>query len=222
MKHINTQVLSGAAEKRETKSEVTKKFTIKEFKGIKETKKSDDDKTYNVFVKYEQISELDGEQTSEICNHTIKVKEKDNIKENIKDLIGFVLKNGYVIRVNILDVIVNKEIVQPDLYRYKGGKIEGTNIKYFKAWNATFNYHGYNLDINNETPFECVPNALYKMYGNDKTTKRDGFLRRIADGLDYVKNTLDAYNINPFDAGVDDVELKNKKGIYTSQYFTVL
>ena len=34
------------------------------------------------------------------------------------------------------------------------------------------------------------------MYGNDKTTKRDGFLRRIANGgLEYVKNTLDGYSL---------------------------
>ncbi len=35
------------------------------------------------------------------------------------------------------------------------------NIKYFKAWNATFNYKGFNLDMNNDVEFECVPNALF-------------------------------------------------------------
>ena len=187
LKNINNQVVSGASETRTTKNNNSNKFTAKEFQEIKKKKKDEDNITYNVFIKYEQTIERTGddgktEQTNVTYNHTLKVKGKDNIKDDIKDLIKFILANGYVIKVNILDVIVNKEIVQPDLYKFK----EGESV-YFKAWNATFNYHGYNLDINNETPFECVPNALYKMYGNDKTTKRDSFLRRIANGgLEYV------------------------------------
>ena len=60
------------------------------------------------------------------------------------------------------------------------------------------------------------------MYGNDKTTKRDGFLRRIANGgLDYIKNTLDSYHENletsPFDDGIDDIVVNTDKKGYTSE-----
>ncbi len=35
-----------------------------------------------------------------------------------------------------------------------------------------FQYKAYNMDPNNETPLECVPNALFKMYG-DKTKAKN-------------------------------------------------
>jgi hypothetical protein len=35
-------------------------------------------------------------------------------------------------------------------------------IKYMKAWQCKFVHHGFNLDKNDETPFKCVPNALFK------------------------------------------------------------
>ena len=125
LKNINNQVVSGASETRTTKNNNSNKFTAKEFQEIKKKKKEEDNIVYNVFIKYEQTTEEtdeDGEKLKLKYNHTIKVKGKDNIKDDIKDLIKFILENGYVIRVDILDVIVNKEIVQPDLYRYTGGK----------------------------------------------------------------------------------------------------
>ena len=49
--------------------------------------------------------------------------------------------------------------------------------------------------MNNETPFECVPNALFKMYCN-RDAGRSKFIASIADGgIDYVKSILDSNNI---------------------------
>ena len=72
------------------------------------------------------------------------------------------------------DVHVNKEIYQSKQYRYLGG-IQRYNVKknkdyiqYYRAWNASFNYKGFNLDMNNDVPFECVPSALFNTYGIKK------------------------------------------------------
>jgi hypothetical protein len=67
---------------------------------------------------------------------------------------------------------VNKEIYQPKQYRYLGGiksydkKKVKDYVEYYKAWDTTFNYKGFNLDMNNDVPFECVPSALFLTYGN--------------------------------------------------------
>ena len=54
-----------------------------------------------------------------------------------------------------------------------------------------FKYHGYNSDMNDETQYECVPNALYKGYGN-KNLEKWNYNARIAKcGLNYVKSMLD-------------------------------
>ena len=43
--------------------------------------------------------------------------------------------------------------------------------------------------MNYETLFECVPNALFKMYGN-RDAGRSKFIADIADGgIDYDKST---------------------------------
>ena len=47
-------------------------------------------------------------------------------------------------------------------------KNEERYIKYFKAWNASFKFQGFNLDMNNELEYECVLNALFKTYGTKK------------------------------------------------------
>ena len=57
-----------------------------------------------------------------------------------------------------------------------------------------FKYHGYNVDLNDEIPFECVPNALVKMYGKQDTKRRDEYISAVKNGgTDYVKNCLDTY-----------------------------
>ncbi len=55
-----------------------------------------------------------------------------------------------------------KEIYQPKQYRFLGGikryDMSGNKnyIKYFKAWNASFEYKGFNLDMNNDIEYQCV------------------------------------------------------------------
>ena len=60
-------------------------------------------------------------------------------------------------------------------------------------WNITNTYHSYNLDVNNEIPYECVPNALNKCYG-DRERKNREFIAKIAKGgIEYIKNVLKTY-----------------------------
>ena len=82
-------------------------------------------------------------------------------------------------------------------------------IQYFKAWNASFNYKGFNLDMNNDIEFECVPNALFKTYGTKKEISNQYLHSVHKGGLDYVKNVLNRNNttqketpinyVNPYD-----------------------
>ena len=106
----------------------------------------------------------------------------------------------YTYKVKILDVHVNKEIYQPKQYRYLGGiirydeKTHNEYIKYFKAWNASFNYKGFNLDMNNDIEYECVPSALFNTYGIKKDNSCE-YLRSVYHGgLDYVKCILNKNN----------------------------
>ncbi len=128
----------------------------------------------------------------------------------------------YVLKADIIHVVVNKMMLDEAQYRWLGGvrkeKIS-EDVKYFKAWNAAgFTYHKYDLDINDETPHECVPNALFKMYGN---RENKGFLASISDGgLEYVRNKLDGYVMHDqllkddLDFGVDE---HDQKPGYTSE-----
>ena len=107
-----------------------------------------------------------------INNCTLQTYGKNNIIDKIQLFIDMTLSNPYTYKIEILDVHVNKEIYQPKQYRYLGGirryninKKHYNYIEYFKAWNASFNYKGFNLDMNNDIAFECVPNALFKTYG---------------------------------------------------------
>jgi len=167
-----------------TQGEKLKKKTLKDFKENK--KIIDDDKnvlpgTY-LIVRWE------------ILNATIQAYGKTNIIDEIKSFIDVTMSAAYTYKIKILDVHVNKEIYQPKQYRYLGAersydkKKHKGYIKYFKAWNATFNYKGFNLDMNNDIAFECVPNALFKTYGTKKE-KSNQYLHSIhKGGLDYVKN----------------------------------
>ncbi len=93
----------------------------------------------------------------------------------MNDFIESTLYYSYTYKIKVLDVHVNEEICQPKQYRYLGGVTRFNNsnnnlknkyyIKYFKAWNASFNYKGFNLDMNNDIGYECVPSALFNTYG---------------------------------------------------------
>ncbi len=64
-------------------------------------------------------------------------------------------------------------------------------VQYFKAWNESFNYKGFNLDMNNDIEFECMPNATY---GTKKEISNQ-YLHSVHKGsLDYVKNVLNRNN----------------------------
>ena len=161
---------------------------------------------------------------------------KNTIIEEMKYFIDTVIYNAYTHKIKILDVHVNKEVYQPKQYRYLGavrtgrfynvGGSGGTNIKYFKAWNATFNYKGFNLDMNNDIEFECVPNALFKTYGTKKETSNQYLHSVHKGGLEYVKNVLNRNNttqdetpinyINPYDKMIKDAEKMIKE--YFNQY----
>jgi hypothetical protein len=52
------------------------------------------------------------------------------------------------------------------------------------------------------------------MYGNDKTTKQDGFLGRIANGGICQKKTLDGYSINLLIMGLMTLLLIQIKRVY--------
>jgi hypothetical protein len=132
----------------------------------------------------------------------------------------------------MLDVHVNKEIYQPKQYRYLGGlkrydlKKNKDYVQYFKAWNASFDYKGFNLDMNNDVAFECVPNALFKTYGTKKEVSNQYLHSVHKGGLDYVKNTLNRNNttqqeiqidyINPYDEMIKNDEKMIKQ--YINQY----
>ncbi len=46
------------------------------------------------------------------------------------------------------------------------------------------------MDPNNETPLECVPNALFKMYG-DKSKGTKYYNGKIANGgMEYIKKNI--------------------------------
>jgi hypothetical protein len=67
-------------------------------------------------------------------------------------------------------------------------------IQYFKAWNASFTYKGFNLDMNNDIAFECVTNALFKTYGTKKEVSNQYLHSVHKGGLDYVKKFLNRNN----------------------------
>ena len=99
----------------------------------------------------------------EYRNITTTFKGLYNIKEVIKDDLDYFMTLPYVIKVDVVQVVINKMDSDPKTYRYRGSILIGKDaIKYDKAWNANknlFQYKAYNMDPNNETPLECVPNA---------------------------------------------------------------
>jgi hypothetical protein len=137
----------------------------------------------------------------ELKNSTIQAYGKTNIIDEIKSFIDVTMSASYTYKIKILDVHVNKEIYQPKQYRYLGAKKSydvknhKSYIEYFKAWNATFNYKGFNLDMNNDIAFECVPNALFKTYGTKKEVSNQYLHSVHKGGLDYVKKKTTFFKV---------------------------
>ena len=233
-------------------TEKTKKITVKDFKENKKTVDDDRNVLYNVYIKYKVwyiisdpseakegkyelfIGDLGGEIHTEwrINNSTLQTYGKNNIIDKIKEFIDIILRQPYTHKIKILDVHVNREIYQPKQYRYLGGlnrydvKKNKDYVQYFKAWNATFTYKGFNLDMNNDIAFECVPNALFKTYGTKKEVSNQYLHSVHKGGLDYVKSVLNRNNttqqekpinyINPYDEMIKDAEKMIKQ--YINQY----
>ena len=170
--------------------------------------------------------ELKDGETVRVYGHTnhetIKVKGMRHIRGELKRFLKSIFEMPYVLKADIIHVVVNKMMLDEAQYRWLGGVRKAKiseDVKYFKAWNAGFTYHKYDLDINDETPHECVPNALFKMYGN---RENKGFIASISNGgLEYVRNKLDGY-VMQSNNGLDDdldfgVDEHDQKTGYTSE-----
>ena len=177
-----------------------KNYTIKELKTLNEDAK----KEYNVYRKYRLWGEDEKESTNDdekpkkpqIRNITTTVKGLHNIKNVIEDDLKYFQSFPYIFSVDVLQVTANKIEQTDKTYRWLGWTYDKnkSEVIYHKAWNANknlFQYKAYNMDPNNETPLECVPNALFKMYG-DKSKGKTYYNGKIANGgMEYVKYMLD-------------------------------
>jgi len=138
----------------------------------------DDQLKSNVINKEDYVN-FTTETHYEFRTLTTFVKGMYNIMNQVKEDLDYFKTYDYVIKADVVKIIVNKidDLKADDIeldaktYRWKGVFKDKTlqSIKYDKAWNANknlFQYKAYNMDPNNETPLECVPNALFKMYGD--------------------------------------------------------
>ncbi len=102
--------------------------------------------------------------------HFLQFFCKDKIQDELKFYLRVLIDNAYTNKAEVLSVHVNKEIYQANDYRQLGGINLKTGAEYIKnlpAWDAsnTFTYHGFNLDNNDTTKYECVLTALFNTYG---------------------------------------------------------
>ena len=187
-----------------------KQFTIKELKAMKKVDAGD----FIVYRKFRVYTEsaalkvnekvLTEAETLALCdiserNITSTIKGRHHIMDQIQEDINYFLSYPYIIKVEVVKVMISDDNVDAKTYRWEGaikefaqGKYQNDNpYIYDKAWQMVFEYKAYNFDPNNETPLECVPNALFKMYG-DKSKGKDMFVSAIANGgMEYVKEQLD-------------------------------
>ena len=237
------------------KTEKKKKITVKDFKENKKTVDDDRNILYNMYVKFKGWYIINGKSDetnyklfkSELGDDihtlwlikqiTLQTHGKNNIIEEIRQYIETALSNPYTHKIEILDVHVNKEIYQPKQYRFLGGirrfdtKKNKDYIQFYKAWNASFNYQGFNLDMNNDVPFECVPSALFNTYGIKKDNSCEYLSSVYHGGLPYVKTILNRNNtsqqedkqinyINPYDEMIKNDEKMIKEHLNQYEYDT--
>ena len=84
----------------------------------------------------------------EYRNITSPVKGLYNIKNVIKDDLDYFMSLPYVLKVDVVKVVINKMDLETKTYRYRGA-IDRKEIVYDKAWNANknlFQYKAYNMD----------------------------------------------------------------------------
>ncbi len=120
----------------------------------------------------------------EYRNISSTVKGSNNIKKVIKDDLYYFLSLPYVLKVDVVKVVLNKIDSETKTYRYKGVYLiekimlnmirHGTQIKiYFSTKRITWTQI-----------MKClysVPNALFKMYG-DKSKGSTSYNGKIANG----------------------------------------
>jgi hypothetical protein len=82
----------------------------------------------------------------EYRNITSTVKGLYNIKEAIKDDLDYFMGLPYVLKVDVVQVVINKMDLEPKTYRYRGA-IDRKEIVYDKAWNANKIYFNTKLII---------------------------------------------------------------------------
>ncbi len=71
------------------------------------------------------------------------------------------------------------------------------------------------MDPNNETPLECVPNALFKMYGDKSKGHKYYIAKNSNGGMEYVKRMLDIGGESAYIDCIYDEEpqvIEGKKG----------
>ena len=166
----------------------------------------------------------------EYRNITHQIKGLYNIMHKVEEDLKYFINQPYCLKADVVQIIINKleglktdKKLEDKIYRYKGlferyNYTTHTNEMIFdKAWKAEknlFQYKAYNMDINNETALECVPNALYKMYG-DKSKGKNKYLSAIyKGGMEYVKKMLDVGGFSSELDIIDDQPLyiEDKKG----------
>ena len=192
------KTIDGEVKLAESTKTKTKKKTLKDFKATKNDDDSDKNTLYNIYVKFKAWYIIDDKSKKsnyqlfkhedwktdvhtlwEIKQYTLQAYGKNKIIDEIHEFLEGALNNPYTHKIEIIDVHVNKEIYQPKQYRYLGAlsrfdkKKNKNYTQYFKAWNATFEYKGFNLDMNNDVEYECVPSALYNTYGIKKENHFD-------------------------------------------------
>ena len=93
----------------------------------------------------------------------------------VEEDLQYFISQPYCLKADVVQIIINKleglktdQKLEDKIYRYRGlferyNYTTHTNELIFdKAWKAEiflFQYKAYNMDINNETALECVPNA---------------------------------------------------------------
>lgn len=178
--------------------DINTQITKTKFSNLKIKEDPRESMRYTVYCKYEITEERVNGKTGKVERRTYQKDETNfvigfsNIEKFIKKRMNGLYNLEYVVKVVLLRPVANGI----DLDKYKGMKIEKQ-----RAFNMVFQYHGFNLDVNDEVPNECVPNALFKKYGN-RAAGHTKFISEIADGgLDFVIKKL--YWSNPLDYGID-------------------
>ena len=148
---IQEKFKTNEAQTRQTKG-ITQKFSIKELKQVKNEVKADESVSYNVYIKYkayvvvEERGEkhvetivIDGKEymaRSYINNETMLVKGKKNIRSEMKLFIKSIMQQPYILKLAIMNVTINKQIVHKNEYRWLGAENSTKRsgyIRYFKS-----------------------------------------------------------------------------------------